>query len=165
MCGDSSDDTPVINHYLLCKLCHNKGWLTKPFTVIAKRKINKKAKDNHTKPIEVEENIGNHIEPNEEEENKGVENNANDGNDNDNGNDSVHKDDLDSEPDVVESDLVVGSKKRSARSKKTTKSNLSCEADNAFQLMHGPNDFSSLNCNDFNDKLAAADKKAQNRIK
>ena len=86
--------------------------MTKPFTVIAKRKMNKKAIDNRTKPIEEDENIGNHIEPNEEEENNGVQNNENNGNDNDNGNDSVHEDDLDSEADVVESDLVVGSKKR-----------------------------------------------------
>ena len=55
VCGENSDDTPVINHYPLCNECHNKGWLTKPFTVIAKRKMNKKAKDNHTKPIEEEE--------------------------------------------------------------------------------------------------------------
>ena len=71
--------------------------------------MNKKAIDNRTKPIEEEENIGNHIEPNEKEENNGVQNNENNGNDNDYGNDSVHEDDLDSEADVVESDLVVGS--------------------------------------------------------
>ena len=65
----------------------------------------------------------------------------------------------------VESDLVVGSKKRNARSKKTTNSNLICEADNNFEMMHGPGDFSSLSCNDFNNKLIVADKKAQNKKK
>ena len=112
--------------------------------------MNKKAKDDHAKP-------------NEEEGNEVVENNDNDRNDDDD--DNFHEDDLDSEPDVVESDLVVGSKERNARSKKTTNSNLICDADDTFQLMHGPGDFSSLSCNDFNNKLTVADMKALNKKK
>ena len=57
----------------------------------------------------------------------------------------------------------MGSKKRNARSKKTTNSNLICDADDTFQLMHGPGDFSSLSCNDFNNKLTVADMKALNK--
>jgi hypothetical protein len=99
-----------------------------------------------------------------------IANNVDIDNDNDNDNDNVvvsdhdNYNDLDgeySEEDILESDLVSGSKKRHARSKKTKDSNFICAADNEFTMMHGPGDFSSLSCNDFNDEITVENNKAE----
>jgi hypothetical protein len=42
VCGDNSDEATVINEFPLCKQCHDKGWLHKSFTIIAKRNFFKK---------------------------------------------------------------------------------------------------------------------------
>jgi hypothetical protein len=101
-----------------------------------------------------------------------IDNNVDIDNDNDNDNvvvsDHDNDNDLDgeySEEDIVESDLVSGSKKRHARSKKTKDNNFICAADNEFTMMHGPGDFSSLSCNDFNDKITVENDKAKYKKK
>jgi hypothetical protein len=66
---------------------------------------------------------------------------------------------------VVETELLNGSKKRSARSKKTFKCRHICDADHSFLAMHGPGDFTDLSCNDFKTKelLQKLDKKSKNQ--
>jgi hypothetical protein len=66
---------------------------------------------------------------------------------------------------VVETELLNGSKKRSARSKKTFKCRHICDADHLFLAMHGPGDFTDLSCNDFKTKelLKKLDKKTENQ--
>jgi hypothetical protein len=66
---------------------------------------------------------------------------------------------------VVETELLNGSKKRSARSKKTFKCRHICDADHLFLAMHGPGDFTDLSCNDFKtmELLKKLDKKTKNQ--
>ena len=158
VCGDNSDQAIVANQFPLCKQCQDKGWINKSFTVIAKRKVNKKAKNDSIDDqveIDVEDDTNTVVDNNVDNDDNDIEINDVDDNFEEEGNVS--------DEDIVESDLVVGSKKRSARSKKTTNRNFICEADNDFALMHGPGDFSSLKCNDFNTNITVADNKARNK--
>ena len=102
VCGDDSTEPTVINQYPLCKQCIDKNWLPKTFMLIAKRKMNKKSKNNDQNETELGENSV-------------VEMNEND-NDNDNDNDieddvidnDTHEEENESDEEIVESDLVVG---------------------------------------------------------
>ena len=111
--------------------------MNKSFTVIAKRKVNKKTKN---------DSVDDQVEIDVEDDTNVVDNDDNDDIEINDVDDNLEEEGNDSDQDIVESDLVVGSKKRSARSKKTTSRNFICEADNDFALMHGPGDFSSLKC-------------------
>lgn len=176
-CGDESNNPIVSNQFPLCVTCHEKGWPFKAFTVIAKRVYAKRAKAGNDVVVVGEEVIeveGNHDDNNNDE-------NFNDNNDNFNYNnhDEINEhnnnteenedyiddpDDADSTTEVVEIDLVSGSKKRNSRSKKTTDNNLVCNSDTDFLQMHGSGEFSSLPCNDFSNKelLKRLDNKAHN---
>ena len=48
VCGDNSNEDTVINQFPLCKNCSDNKWPNKSFTIIAKRKSNKKAKINNS---------------------------------------------------------------------------------------------------------------------
>ena len=73
--------------------------------------------------------------------------------------------DIDSDSNVAEADLVIGSKKRNHRSKKTSDNSLVCRSDIDFLQMHGSSEFSSLPCNDFSNKelLRKQEDKAHNQ--
>jgi hypothetical protein len=49
----------------------------------------------------------------------------------------VHEEENESDEEILYSDLVVRSKKKKSRSKKTIGNNLVCEADSSFVMMHG----------------------------
>ena len=168
VCGDNSNEDTVINQFPLCKNCSDNKWPNKSFTIIAKRKSNKKAKINNS-----DDNNENAVDNNNAELDLPV---IHDNDYNTDVNDvnldaEVDLDeedvseDIDEEEDLVTTDLVVGSKKRNARSKKTNNSNFVCEADKEFTAMHGPGDFSSLICNSFKNSLTVEDNKAKNKKK
>ena len=80
----------------MCKQCIDKKWLPKTFTLIAKRKMNKRSKNNDQNETELGENSV--VDMNE---------NNNDIEDNDIDNDT-HEEENESDEEIVESDLVVG---------------------------------------------------------
>ena len=159
-CGDESLNPTVSNQFPLCTPCHEKGWPIKSFTVIAKRVYAKRVKIGDDVQV-VDEDIVDEVE--NDDNNNTDDCNFDDNSDNrnydkdheiqeNNSNTESDPDDEDSTSNVVEADLVTGSKKRGKRSKKTTDSNLVCDSDIQFLQMHGSGEFSSLPCNNFSNK-------------
>ena len=135
------------------------------YTILAKRKSDKKAKINN-----FDGNSENAVDDNAELDLPAIHDNdcntdVNDVNlDEEVDLDGEHvAEDVDEEEDLVTSDLVVGLKKRDARSKKTSNFNFVCEADKEFTAMHGPEDFSSLICNSIENSLTVEDNKAKKK--
>lgn len=169
-CGDNSSNPVVANQFPLCTICHEKGWPLKAFTVIAKRM--------HTKKVKVGNNVG-EADAEEVEEMDTHEDSENNNDDNNEMNEYISEEDIENENEdvsstlqdnstasaIVESDLVVGSKKRNQRSKKTAANNLVCDSDTDFLQMHGSGEFSSLPCNDIcnMELLKKLENKARNR--
>ena len=170
-CGDNSSNPVVANQFPLCTMCREKGWPLKAFTVIAKKMYAKKVK------------VGNDVEEANAEGNEAMDTHENNENDNDDNNemnecvddeDSIENEnedvsstsqDTNSASAIVESDLVIGSKKRNQRSKKTATNNLVCNSDTDFLQMHGSEELSSLPCNDIGNRelLKKLENKARNR--
>lgn len=154
-CGDDSLNPVVPNQFPLCTTCHEKGWPKKAFTVIAKRVYSKRLKvGNDGQAVEEE---ADEVNQNNDNSNDGNDNNDNDDNvvNDDSENNVINSDDVndtDSDSNVAEADLVIGSKKRNQRSKKTSDNSLVCRSDIDFLQMHGSSEFSSLPCNDFRNK-------------
>ena len=152
-------------------MCREKGWPLKAFTVIAKKMYAKKVK------------VGNDVEEANAEGNEAMDTHENNENDNDDNNEmnecvddednienenediSSTSQDTNSASAIVESDLVIGSKKRNQRGKKTATNNLVCNSETDFLQMHGSEELSSLPCNDIGNRelLKKLENKARNR--
>lgn len=170
-CGDDSLTPVVPNQFPLCTTCHEKGWPKKAFTVIVKKVYSIRVKVGNDGQAVEEEADEVHIN----NDNSNDDNDDNDNNDNDDNvvhdddeNNVINSDDVndtDSDSNVAESDLVIGSKKRNQRSKKTSDNSLVCRSDVEFLQMHGSSEFSSLPCNDFSNRelLRKQENKAHNK--
>ena len=152
VCGDDSKAPTITIQYPLCKHCMDKIWLHKTFTLIAKRKMNKKSKNNDQTETKLGENRV--VKMNENDDDNSV---YNDIEDIDIGNDTYEKENK------SEEDKKYLDKKKKLRSKKPFSNNLICEADKSFLMMHGPGDFSSLNCINFTNSLPLREKKPKTR--